>query len=171
MDLPNAQVTDTAYEPDADLRDSLVSLEDVAVSYQADQELDLPGELTAKQREYTMSYGTDDGDELTLSGTETMGAPGMFVSLEGSLGFAAGIILQHALILGEPTQCYTDEGIPRDASMSRYQDLTAEWYRPAAVEQGLPQARLEHRTVDFEATELPLKETERYARQWLSLHE
>jgi hypothetical protein len=168
MNQADTQITDTAYDPDDELRDLLDDLATVRVSYGSDHEIDLPGELTALQRDYEMVF-VEDGDEFTLSGTETTGSLGMFLSLEGNLGFAAGIVLQHALILGEPTQCYTDETVPSDPSLGRYQDLTAEWYQPAAVEQGIHEARLSNRAVDLRATGLSLDEIERYGRHWLSL--
>lgn len=168
MDHPDAQITDTAYEPDTDLRDRLNALADVEVEYQADREIDLPGELTAQQRDYTMAF-TTAGDEFVLSGTETIGSLGMFLSLEGNLGLASAIALHHAVILGEPTQCYTDERVTEDVSSDLYQDLTAEWYRPAAVEAEIPQARINQRGLDFDTTGISLKEVEQYARDWLSL--
>jgi len=168
MDHSDAQVTDTAYEPDPDLRDQLDNLASVEVDYQADREIDLPGELTAQQREYTMVF--DDGDdEFALSGTETTGSLGMLLSLDGNLGFASAIALHHAVILGEPTQCYTDERVPEDVSSDIYQDLTVEWYQPAAVEEEIPQARLNQRSVNLNSTGVFLKEVEQYARSWLSL--
>ena len=167
MDHPDAQITDTAYEPDTDLRDRLNALSDVEVDYQADREIDLPGELTAQQRDYTMASTT--GDEFVLSGTETTGSLGMLLSLDGNLGFASAIALHHAVILGEPTQCYTDERVPEDVSSDIYQDLTVEWYRPAAVEAEIPQARLNQRGLDFDTTGISLKEVEQYAKNWLSL--
>jgi len=168
MDHSDAQVTDAAYEPDPDLRDQLDGLGSVEVDYQADREIDLPGELTAQQREYTMVF--DDGDDkFALSGTETTGSLGMLLSLEGNLGFASAIALHHAVILGEPTQCYTDERIPEDVSSDIYQDLTVEWYQPAAVDKDIPQARLNQRGIDFDATGVSLKEVEQHAKNWVSL--
>jgi len=168
MDQVDTQITDTAYDPDDELRNLLDDLETAEVSYGSDHQIDLPGELVAQQRDYEMVFVEDD-DEFTLSGTETMGSLGTFLSLEGNLGFASGIVLYHALILGEPTQCYTDETVPSDPSPGRYQDLTAEWYHPAAIEQDIPEARLNNRAVDFRATGLSLDEIERYAGHWLSL--
>jgi len=168
MENPDAQITDTAYDPDTDLRDRLDGLASVEVDYQADREVDLPGELSAQQREYTMVF--DDGDdEFALSGTETTGSLGMFISLDGNLGFASAIALHHAVIVGEPTQCYTDERVSEGVSSDIYQDLNVEWYRPAAVEAGIPQARLNQRGLDFDTTGISLKEIEQYARNWLSL--
>jgi len=168
MDLPDAQITDMAYDADTDLRELLEEIATVKVKYQTEQEIDLSGELTAHQRRYTMVFDDVD-DAFTLSGTETTSSLGTFISLEGNLGFAAGIVLHHALILGEPTQCYTDEMVPQDPVAGRHQDLTAEWYRPAAVKQGLPQARLDQRAVNLQATGISLREIERYAKHWLSL--
>jgi len=169
MDHSDAQVTDTAYEPEPDLRDQLDDLAGVEVDYQADREVDLPGELTAQQREYTMVF--DDGDdEFALSGTETSGSLGMLLSLDGNLGFASAIALHHAVMLGEPTHCYTDESVPEDVSADIYQDLTVEWYQPAAVEAEIPQARLNQRDIEFDATGISLKEVERFARNWLSVN-
>jgi hypothetical protein len=168
MDYPHAQITDTAYEPDTDLRDRLNAVADVEIDYQADREIDLPGELTAQQREYTMA-STTAGDEFVLSGTETTGSHGVLLSLDGNLGFACAIALHHAVILGEPTQCYTDERVPDDVSSDIYQDITAEWYRPAAVEAELPPARLNQRGLDFETSGITLKEVEQYAMNWLSI--
>ena len=168
MDRLDAQITDTAYDPNGELRGFLKELATVEVNYGADREINLPGELVAQQRDYEMVF-VEDENEFTLSGTETTGSLGVFLSLEGNLGFASGIALQHALLLGEPTHCYTDETVPSDPALGRYQDLTAEWYRPAAVEQGLPAARLSNRAVDLRATGIALDEVERYARHWLSL--
>ena len=167
--MPDSQVTKDPYTPGEEL-ESLINneLEDVRVSYTSDTEIDLPAGLTAQQRDYEMTL-RDDGDEFVLSGTETASGIGMFLSLEGHLGFAAGIILSHALILGQPTQIYTDEGLSGDPVFDEYQDLTAEWYQPAAVDNGLPEARLSQRTADLEATKISLNEIERYARHWLSL--
>jgi len=108
-------------------------------------------------------------DEFALSGTETTGSLGMLLSLDGNLGFASAIALHHAVILGEPTQCYTDERVPEDVSSDIYQDLTVEWYQPAAVEEEIPQARLNQRSVNLNSTGVFLKEVEQYARSWLSL--
>jgi len=169
MDHSDAQVTETAYEPDPDLRDQLDELVSVEVDYQADREVDLPGELIAQQREYTMVFDDAD-DEFTLSGTETTGSLGMLLSLSGNLGFASAIALHHAVMLGEPTQCYTDETVSIDVSSEIYQDLTVEWYQPAAVEAGLPQARLNQRGKEFDATSISLGDVERHAEDWLSLN-
>jgi len=166
MGRSDAQITDTAYEPDADLRDHLGELASVEVDYQADQEVVLPGELTAQQREYTMVF--DGGDnEFALSGTETTGSLGMLLSLEGTLGFASAIALHHAIMLGEPTQCYTDERVSGGASSEIYQDLSVEWYRPAAVEAGLPRARLDQRGIEFDTTGISFDDVEQFARNWL----
>lgn len=168
MDRPDAQITDTAYDPDADLRGLLEDLASVEVSYHSDQEIDLPGGLSAIQREYEMVF-EDAGETYSLEGTETTASIGMFISLQGNLGFASGIILHHAVMLGEPTQIYTDENVPSDPAVDQYQDLTAEWYRPVAVEKGFPAARLEKRPIGFETTEVTLAELEKYAEIWLSL--
>jgi hypothetical protein len=168
MPTPNSQITSTPYDPDADLQDLLTNeLAEVRVTYDADREIDLPGGLTAQQREYEMTL-EDENNKFTLSGTETTSGLGMFLSLEGNLGFASGIILNHALMLGEPTQAYTDESLS-NPSVEQYQDLTAEWYRPTAVDKGFPETRLQNRPVDFESTEVSLAELEKYARIWLSL--
>ena len=168
MAHPDAQITDTAYDPDAGLRNQLDELASVEVDYQADREVDPPGELTAQQREYTMVF-TDGDDEFELSGTETTGSLGMFLSLEGTLGFASAIALHHAVMLGKPTQCYTDETVSKDVSSEIYQDLTVEWYQPAAVEAELPQARLNRRGEKFDATSISLGDVEQHAEDWLSL--
>lgn len=169
MGHSDAQITDTTYDPAPDLRDQLDVLTSVEVDYQADREVDLPGELTAQQREYTMVFTTSD-DDFELSGTETTGSLGMFLSLEGALGFASAIALHHAVMLGKPTQCYTDETVSKGDSPEIYQDLTVEWYQPAAVEAGLPQARLNQRGKEFDATSISLPEIEQHATDWLSLN-
>jgi len=168
MDNSGAQITDTAYDPGTDLRDQLDDLASVEVDYQADREVDLTDELTVQQREYTMVFD-DDGEEFALSGTETTGSLGMLLSLGGSLGFASAIALHHAVILGEPTQCYTDERVTGGVSPDIYQDLSVEWYRPGAVEVGIPQARLNQRGIEFDTTGISFNEVERHAKNWLSL--
>lgn len=168
MEHPDAQITDTAYTPAPDLRDQLDDLASVEVDYQADREVDLPGELSAQQREYTMVFGDGD-DEFVLSGIETTGSLGLLLSLDGNLGFASAVALHHAVIVGAPTQCYTDERVPDGVSSEIYQDLTVEWYRPAAVEAEIPQARLTQRDIDFDTTGISLRKVEQYAKRWLSL--
>lgn len=166
--MSEEQITGTEYEPDTSLEELLTGeLETTEVSYNSDEEIELPGGLSAYQRKYEMKLDSGGG-EFILKGTETTSPIGMFVSLEGNLGFASGIVLNHALILGEPTQAYTDEAISVENPAETYQDLTAEWYRPDAVENGFPEARLANRIGDFEHTEVSIEELERYARHWLS---
>jgi len=76
--------------------------------------------------------------------------------------------LAQPLVLGVPTQTYTDEAPPNSLSDEPYQDLTSEWYRPAAVEMGFPESRLKKRIGDLEHDPIDLDELERYARVWLS---
>jgi hypothetical protein len=159
-----AQITATGYDPDDELRGLLNEvLQDATVSYGDEQDLDLSAGIEGFQREYEVTFG-----EFGLSGFETYTSLGVFVSLEGHLGLAASVILSQAMMTGVPTQTYTDEAPPASLFDDPYQDLTAEWYHPQAVEMGFPESRLEKRIGEFDHDPIGLGELERYARVWLS---
>lgn len=160
MDMP---IT-TPYEPNDELRELLSEVRTGAtIDYGTEQTFKVAGH-PATQRQYEVAF-----DEFELEATETESAVGMMVSFEGHLGLAAATLLANALVYGEPTQTYVDDAPPQDGSFGdRYQDLTGEWYVEAAVDAGLPEARLDQRSEQFDADLLDVDELERYARIWLS---
>jgi hypothetical protein len=162
-----AQVTATKYDPDDDLRELLEEvLHDATVSYGDEQDLDLSADIEGFQRDYEVVFG-----EFEVSGFETYTPLGVFLSLEGHLGLAASVIISQAMHTGVPTQTYTDEAPPASLFEDPYQDLTAEWYHPQAVEMGFPASRLEKRIGGLDHDPIGLGELERYARVWLSAGE
>jgi hypothetical protein len=167
MSDSEAQVTATEYVPDDDLRELLDEvLQEATVSYGDEQDLELSAGIEGMQRDYEVTFG-----EFEASGFETYTSLGVSVSLEGHLGLAASVILSQATFTGAPTQTYTDEAPPATLSDDPYQDLTAEWYHPKAVEIGFPESRLEQRTGGLDHDPIGLDELERYARVWLSAGE
>jgi hypothetical protein len=166
--MSEPRITGTAYEPDAKLRELLAEvLTEATIDYGEKQESELPGGHTNVQRDYAVDFG-----EFELSGFETVSPIGMFVSLEGHLGLAASVVLGQALRAGSPSRTYTDELPPPDGTAGElYQDLTAEWYHPRAVEAGADEVRMQNRAEGFEHEPIELAELERYVRVWLSLGE
>lgn len=138
-------------------------MSEVTVEYGGENVVDLPGGTEAFQEETTMMFG-----EFEVSGFETTSGYGYFVSLEGHLGLASAIVLTHALRLGEPTQCYIDQGPPPALVDEPLQDLTAEWYPESIAEMGLPEKRLEKRAINYDAEMISLSKLEHYTRLWLS---
>lgn len=158
-------ITDDGYSPDDEIK-TLLS------EFIAETELNVH-----KQREFSESIGDIEQKSFTVEyrefeseGTETYGPTGMMASYEGHLGFASCLILAHCLRVGEPTHCYIDtsEAIEELSLWDRdYEDITAEWYIPKAVEIGVPETRMEART-GYEHEFIELEEIERYTRVWLS---
>lgn len=162
----DSQVTATEYEPDTDLTELIESFERRAiVSYEGESDLDISIEGEAVQRDYSVTF-----EDFELSGTETMSPLGVLLSFQGNFGLSAAVILSHARIYGVPTQIYTDEVPPPDpiSNIGLYQDVTAEWYHQEAVRQGVPEARMKHRSAEFQAEMLGLGTIEQWARVWLS---
>lgn len=156
-------LTDTLYDPDDPLRGALRELfEAVSINHTRRAESEPAPGVEAVQEDYTASI---EGGR-SIEGTRTTSGIGHLDSLEGHLGFAAGVILGNALIFGEPTLLYLDESPPTATQVEQYQDLTAEWYYPQAVDAGVPDARLESRAV-LDATHIELEQIERYAEYWL----
>lgn len=157
-------ITETVYEPDDELEQLMDEvLHEAVVSYGNKETISLSAGVEGFQRDYDVSF-----DEFELSGFETYTSLGVMVSLEGHLGLAASMTLSQSLALGVPTQTYTDEAPPASLFDEPYQDLTAEWYRPKAIEMGFPESRLEKRIGDLEHDPIEFSELERYARVWLS---
>ena len=157
-------ITDTAYEPDGDLRELLVEAGgEIQIDYGEETELDL-GEVTAVQRDYSVHY-----EGFDLGGTETQSGLGLLLSLDGHLGLAATTVLVSSLQYGAPTLVYLDDAPPATAYGKRYQDISVEWYHPAAVDRGIPEARMAGRVGEYEADEIDLGRVEDWAEAWLSL--
>jgi len=157
-------ITDTAYEPDDDLRELLVDAGgEIRIEYGDETELDL-GELAAIQRDYSVRY-----EGFELGGTETQSGLGLLLSLDGHLGLAATAVLVSSLQYGTPTLVYLDDAPPVEAYGDRYQDISAEWYHPAAVDKDIPEARMARRVGEYEADEISLGRVEEWAEAWLSL--
>jgi hypothetical protein len=159
-----SSITDTAYEPDGDLRELLIEAGgEIRIDYGDETELDL-GELAAVQRDYSVRY-----EGFELDGTETQSGLGLLLSLDGHLGLAATTVLVSSIQYGTPTLVYLDDAPPVEAYGDRYQDISAEWYHPAAVEKGIPEARMTGRAGEYEADEISLGRVEEWAEAWLSL--
>lgn len=158
------EITETVYEPDDEIEQPFDEvLNEATVSYGDKQDFTLSAGIEGFQRDYDVTF-----DEFELSGFETYTPLGVMMSLEGHLGLAAVMTLAQSLALGVPTQTYTDEAPPASLFDEPYQDLTAEWYRPQAIEMGFPESRLEKRIGDLEHEPIEFSELERYARVWLS---
>lgn len=159
------QITEPSYGPDADLAALLEAFgARVEVDYNDRTTTELPAGLTA-QREHYRAY--IDSPETGIDGTRTIASFGTVVSLSGHLGFAAAQLLINARVFGSPTLLYMDDAPPPDGWGERYQDVTAEWYRPEAVDAGLPEARRESRPGGFSAAEIAVGELETWARRYL----
>lgn len=157
-------ITDTAYEPGGDLRELLVDAGgEIRIDYGEETELDLSG-LTAVQRDYSVHY-----EGFELNGTETQSGLGLLLSLDGHLGLAATAVLVSSIQYGVPTLVYLDDAPPATAYGDRYQDISAEWYHPAAVDTGIPEARMTRRVGQYEADKIDLGRVEDWAEAWLSL--
>jgi len=162
MDSP--AVTDTPYEPDPELRTYLEEAgQEIHLTDKSVTSFELLGGLDARQEKYNVEY-----EGFSLSATETQSPVGVFISLDGHLGLAATTHLVSALVHGQITQVYSDEAPPPDGWSERYQDLTAEWYQPKAVDAGLPEKRLSSSRA-FEAERLTVEQLEEWADTWLSL--
>jgi hypothetical protein len=160
---PDSQVTGTAYQPDSELEDLLTALDSAHISTDSEQEIDLPGGLSARQIQVSGSF-----DGFEIEGAETFSPLGTFMSFEGYLGLTASLVLYFARTLGEPTQIYLDSAPPATVRRDQYEDITAEWYTPQAVEAGLPETRLEARSVRFDEQKINLGKVEEWAQMWLS---
>ena len=158
--------TATAYDPDDELKRLLRdALKTLRIEYGAKQAVP---ELHGIQREYTLTDAVDE-----LSGFETQSGLVLMASLEGYPGLAAAAVLAFSLQYGEPTLVYLDcQTLPDDLGWldTEYEDLTAEWYTPEAVEAGLPEMRMQSRDASFEADTLDLATVERWARHYLTKH-
>jgi hypothetical protein len=162
--MTESQITADAYEPDAELRALLDDeLGAARVSYPDGQEGTPLSGVEGTQRSLRVTLD----EEWELTGTETISEIGQLLSLQGTLGFAAGLALSYARRLGEPTLSYVDDAPPPSAAGERYQDLSVEWYTPAAVEAGVPTARRQRRGIGEEQDDLSLETVEHYARVWL----
>lgn len=160
-----AQITDAGYQPAPDLAEALAGFERrVSVDYGEQTTTDLPGDLTA-QREQYRAYIDDPG--RGVDGTRTITGFGMVISLSGHLGFASAQLLANARVFGDPTLCYMDDAPPPSGWGERYQDVTAEWYRPTAVDAGIPAARRATRPEDFDADDVSVAELEEWTRLYL----
>ena len=159
------QITDAEYVPDDELDRLLDKFgSETKITYGEESEIGFSVDLQGTQREYSAFF-----DDFEIEGFETYTDLGYLLSLEGNLGFAAGIGLQHARTLGVPTLTYTDEAPAAGVIGDAYQDLSVEWYTPDAVEAGLAELRLEKRVGPFDHDRVGLETLERYARVWLSL--
>lgn len=160
--MAEQQLTATEYDPDDELKRLLTEfIAETTLSVENDQTLTIKGS-EAQQKDFIVNYR-----DFELSGTETYGICVM-ASYEGHLGLASCLVLSHALNLGVPTHAHLDESTaPEPLFQDPYQDLTAEWYPPAAVKMGLPEERLKQRT-GFEHELIGLDKIEEYARVWLS---
>ena len=173
MDDP-PQTTEAAYRPDSELRDLLTEvLETACVEYGDQRPFSIPvGDTEAEglSIDYELTFEDPEVGTFTLDGTETYSPIGVIMSLSGHLGLAASVALAQAFTHGDPTQAYLDEAPPPEwpPSADPYQDLTVEWYPPAAADAGLPEARLEKRVSGFEHEEIAISKLEHYARMWLS---
>jgi hypothetical protein len=163
--MTESQITADAYEPVAELRALLDDeLADVRVSYPDGGEGSSLGErLDGNRRSVRVTLGED----WKLTGIETYSEVGVLLSVSGNLGFAAAVVLSYALRLGEPALVYVDDAPAPSAVVGRYQDLSVEWYTPAAVEAGVPTARRQRRGIGEEQESLSLETVEHYARVWL----
>lgn len=161
-----AMISGAGYEPDSELRSLLDDVApEVTIEYDAEHEISLGDTgVDAVQRDYTVA-----AEGFELDGTETQSPLGIMVSLDGHLGLAATTQLVNALQYGQITLLYMDESPPRDAWGDRYEDTTAEWYYPRAVELGLPEKRMATRPDRFETDALDVGDLEQWARAWLSL--
>lgn len=166
--MTNLPTTSTPYDPDEELRELLDEpLTESTVQYGDAREYETREGIEAMQRKYRVKLG-----EFELDGTETFSPAGVIVSLEGHLGFAASVLLSNALAYGVPTLCYVDDAPPPGSPWGdRYQDLTGEWYRPPAVDAGLPETRMQTRLDEFDDEQLDFEEVEEWARIWLSIDE
>jgi len=158
-----AQYTDADYEPADDLRELLIEAGgEIRIDYGDSSEIN-PGGLTMLQRDYSVHY-----EGFELAGTETQSGFGLMLSLEGYLGLAATTILVSSIQYGKPTLVYIDDAPPASAYGERYEDISAEWYTTEAVDQGVPEARMEARPDGFEADRIELERVEAWAEAWLS---
>jgi hypothetical protein len=168
------ETTETAYGPDGALRELLEEvLETAHIEYGDQRPFSLPigdSEVEGLSIDYELMFEDPEVGMFTLDGTETYSPIGVFMSLSGHLGLAASVALAQALAHGEPTQAYLDEAPPPEwpPNADPYQDLTAEWYRPWAVEAGVDDARLANRGAGFEHELIPVSQLEHYATVWLS---
>jgi len=157
-------ITDKAYQPSEDLQPLLIEAGDEITITKSEQEEVPLGPMAAIQRSYDAEY-----EGFSVGGFETTSQYGHFLSLEGHLGVSATTVLVTAIKLGTPTLTYLDERDPDSITIDTYEDLTAEWYYPKAVEIGVPELRMEARHDEFEAEEIPLDQLEEWALRWLEL--
>jgi hypothetical protein len=166
--MPEPPVTEEEYQPDSEIEELVLSeLESAKVSYSTGEDIELSDGMSASQQNFEMVLNVDS-DEFNLLGNETYTPIGVFMSFEGNLGFASGIILYHTRLLGVPTNVYADEFLSGENPSDEYQDLTAEWYRQSMVENNSQELQSAQRAVDSKQTIVSIEELERYARQWLS---
>lgn len=161
------QITQTAYSPPPELADALQqSGQYIGVETGDERDYALAGSIDAIQREVTIH-----DDETEVTGTETMSGIGTLVSVQGDLGLASVYVLSLALTLGEPTLLYTDERLTVGDLDERYHDLSAEWYRPVAVEADLPKKRMELHEQNYDHEEISLDRVESFATAYLGVDE
>lgn len=150
------------YEPDNDLNTLLQELGAVESQVTNEQTFELLDRREVDRQTVKFEY---EGFEVT--GTETYTPFGVLISYDGWLGLAAGLGLFMCKELGEPAQIYLDSAPPPTIHNDAYEDITFEWYTPAAVERGVPETRLEKREV-YEEELVSLEQVEEWVRNWLS---
>jgi hypothetical protein len=159
-----SEITEVKYTPPDSLEPLLVeAASEIKINYAEEREFDL-GPSEATQRDYSVTY-----EGFELDGTETLSAVGVLLSLDGHLGLTATTILISSLKYGAPTLLYMDEEVETTAVTDHYEDISAEWYFPQAVDQGLHESRMESRPDRYEANMMEIDQLEEWAEQWLSL--
>lgn len=150
-------ITGTPFRPSEEFYEVLVAaLKSTVVEETGSEEFEPADGATVEQFHYDVTL---DGE--TIHSTETYSPVGVLASAEGNLGIASGYLLGLSLKLGVPSHVYTDEVVTSD-EMPVYQDVTAEWYRPAVSESGVAEDRLASKTAT-RANEVEFGEL----KQWL----
>ncbi|WP_330630718.1 hypothetical protein [Halocatena halophila] len=123
--MSESQITSTEYAPDQELAELLSEFAaETTLTTHSDEKMQ-----GAEQKKFTVHHR-----DLDIGGTETYSAYAVMGSYEGHLGFAACLILTHAINLGEPTHCYVDSSETLDKIREMmgtddvYRDMTAEWF-------------------------------------------
>lgn len=156
------RITETAYDPPVVVMDALQG-ERMEVEYDDEREFQVGGN-PATQIDLRV---IDTLRDVEISLTETTSVVGHLASAQGDIGLAAVYHCSLARNLGEPTLIYTDERITLGDLDERYHDLSAEWYRPNAVEAGVVDARKNQHADSYDAVSMTLDELESLAMRYL----
>ena len=103
-----------------------------------------------------------EDDHVTILETTLLGS--VLLSVNGPIGLIGASVLTFARSFGEPSLLYTDEFV---AEYGHYQDVTAEWWAPEIVEQGIISQRRQVNEHSEGRDELEIEVLETLAKDYL----